>query len=203
MKKLILASNNAKKVKEIKEILEGLPIEVKSLKDEGIDIDVVEDGKTFEENAKKKAKEIYEFLLSKGKKDFIVLADDSGLEVDYLNGEPGIYSARYSGEHGNDDKNNEKLLENLEGVPKEKRGAQIVCQLSLFTDKGEYYTVRGEVRGFIIESIQGKGGFGYDPLFFYEPFNKTFGELEAEEKNKISHRGIALIKLKDTLIDLI
>ena len=184
MKKLILASNNAKKVKEIKEILEGLPIEVKSLKDEGIDIDVVEDGKTFEENAKKKAKEIYEFLLSKGKKDFIVLADDSGLE-------------------GNDDKNNEKLLENLEGVPKEKRGAQFVCQLSLFTDKGEYYTVRGEVRGFIIESIQGKGGFGYDPLFFYEPFNKTFGELEAEEKNKISHRGIALIKLKDTLIDLI
>lgn len=203
MKKLILASNNAKKVKEIKEILEGLPIEVKSLKDEGIDIDVVEDGKTFEENAKKKAKEIYEFLLSKGKKDFIVLADDSGLEVDYLNGEPGIYSARYSGEHGNDDKNNEKLLENLEGVPKEKRGAQFVCQLSLFTDKGEYYTVRGEVRGFIIESIQGKGGFGYDQLFFYEPFNKTFGELEAEEKNKISHRGIALIKLKDTLIDLI
>ena len=203
MKKLILASNNAKKVKEIKEILEGLPIEVKSLKDEGIDIDVVEDGKTFEENAKKKAKEIYEFLLSKGKKDFIVLADDSGLEVDYLNGEPGIYSARYSGEHGNDDKNNEKLLENLEGVPKEKRGAQFVCQLSLFTDKGEYYTVKGEVRGFIIESIQGKGGFGYDPLFFYEPFNKTFGELEAEEKNKISHRGIALIKLKDTLIDLI
>ena len=203
MKKLILASNNAKKVKEIKEILEGLPIEVKSLKDEGIDIDVVEDGKTFEENAKKKTKEIYEFLLSKGKKDFIVLADDSGLEVDYLNGEPGIYSARYSGEHGNDDKNNEKLLENLEGVPKEKRGAQFVCQLSLFTDKGEYYTVRGEVRGFIIESIQGKGGFGYDPLFFYEPFNKTFGELEAEEKNKISHRGIALIKLKDTLIDLI
>ena len=203
MKKLILASNNAKKVKEIKEILEGLLIEVKSLKDEGIDIDVVEDGKTFEENAKKKAKEIYEFLLSKGKKDFIVLADDSGLEVDYLNGEPGIYSARYSGEHGNDDKNNEKLLENLEGVPKEKRGAQFVCQLSLFTDKGEYYTVRGEVRGFIIESIQGKGGFGYDPLFFYEPFNKTFGELEAEEKNKISHRGIALIKLKDTLIDLI
>ena len=203
MKKLILASNNAKKVKEIKEILEGLPIEVKSLKDEGIDIDVVEDGKTFEENAKKKAKEIYEFLLSKGKKDFIVLADDSGLEVDYLNGEPGIYSARYSGEHGNDDKNNEKLLENLEGVSKEKRGAQFVCQLSLFTDKGEYYTVRGEVRGFIIESIQGKGGFGYDPLFFYEPFNKTFGELEAEEKNKISHRGIARIKLKDTLIDLI
>ena len=203
MKKLILASNNAKKVKEIKEILEGLPIEVKSLKDEGIDIDVVEDGKTFEENAKKKAKEIYEFLLSKGKKDFIVLADDAGLEVDYLNGEPGIYSAIYSGEHGNDDKNNEKLLENLEGVPKEKRGAQFVCQLSLFTDKGEYYTVRGEVRGFIIESIQGKGGFGYDPLFFYEPFNKTFGELEAEEKNKISHRGIALIKLKDTLIDLI
>ncbi len=203
MKKLILASNNAKKIKEIKEILKGLPIEVKSLKDEGIDIDVVEDGKTFEENAKKKAKEIYEFLLAKGKKDFIVLADDSGLEVDYLNGEPGIYSARYSGEHGNDDKNNEKLLENLKGVPKEKRGAQFVCQLSLFTDKGEYQAVTGEVKGFIIEELHGTGGFGYDPLFFYEPLNKTFGELGADEKNKISHRGVALNKLKEILVKLI
>lgn len=203
MKKLVIASNNEGKIKEIKKVLANLPIEVLSLKDMGLDIDVEEDGLTFEDNAKKKSVEIYKELIKKGENNFIVMSDDSGLEVDYLNGEPGIYSARYSGEHGNDDKNNEKLLENLEGVPKEKRGAQFVCQLSLFTDKGEYYTVRGEVRGFIIESIQGKGGFGYDPLFFYEPFNKTFGELEAEEKNKISHRGIALIKLKDTLIDLI
>lgn len=203
MKKLILASNNIKKVKEIQEILKDISIEVKSLADEGINIDVVEDGNTFEENAKKKAKEIYEFLLYKKQKDFIVLADDSGLEVDYLNGEPGIYSARYCGEHGNDNKNNEKLLGNLKGVPKEKRGAQFVCQLALFTDKGEYHTVRGQVTGFIIEELHGIGGFGYDPLFFYKPENKTFAELKAEEKNKISHRAVALRNLKELLVSLI
>lgn len=203
MKKLILASNNAKKIKEIQEILNELPIEVRSLKEEGIDIEVVEDGETFEENAKKKAKEIYEFLLSKGERNFIVLADDSGLAVDYLDGAPGIYSARYSGEHGDDNKNNEKLLENLKGVSKRDRGAQFICQLSLFTDKGEYYTVRGEVKGYIIEELHGGGGFGYDPLFFYEPLNKTFGELECDEKNKISHRGVALCKLKEVLLKII
>jgi len=113
VRRLILASNNKKKIKEMKEILKELDIEVKSLENENINIDVVEDGKTFEENAKKKAKEICEFLLKRGDNNFIVLADDSGLEVDYLNGEPGIYSARYAGEHGNDTKNNEKLLKNL------------------------------------------------------------------------------------------
>lgn len=122
MKKLILASNNKKKIREMKEILKEIPIEVKSLEDENIQIDVVEDGKTFEENAKKKAKEIYEFLLERGEKEFIVLADDSGIAVDYLGGDPGIYSARYAGEHGNDAKNNEKLLNNLKGVKKEERG---------------------------------------------------------------------------------
>src|SRR5471030_2609771 len=173
----------------MKEILEELNIEVKSLEDENINIDVVEDGKTFEENAKKKAKEIYEFLSKRGDADFIVLADDSGLAVNYLNGEPGIYSARYAGEHGNDSKNNEKLLKNLTGVCKENRGAKFVCQLAMFTDQGEYYKVTGEVKGHIIEEIHGEGGFGYDPLFFYEPLNKTFAQLTAEEKNEISHRG--------------
>ena len=110
MKKIILASNNAHKIEEIKKILEGLPFEIKSLKDENINIDIEEDGNTFEENAKKKASEIANFLKNRGEKEFIVMADDSGLEVDYLNGEPGIYSARYAGEHGNDKKNNEKLL---------------------------------------------------------------------------------------------
>lgn len=114
MKKLILASNNKKKIEEIKGILEDLNLEVKSLKDEGINIEVEEDGKTFKENSFKKANEIKEYLLKKGEKDFIVMADDSGLEVDYLNGEPGVYSARYAGEHGNDDKNNKKLLKVLE-----------------------------------------------------------------------------------------
>ncbi len=199
MKKLILASNNAHKIKEIQEMLSDMNIQVKSLKDENIDIDVVEDGKTFEENAKKKAKEIYEYLLKRGDNNFLVLADDSGITVDYLNGAPGIYSARYAGEHGNDSKNNEKLLENLKGVPKEKRGAQFVCQLALFTSEGKYYSVEGKVEGYIIEELQGKGGFGYDPLFFYEPFNKTFGEVSAEAKNSVSHRAAALKKLKEVM----
>ena len=199
MRRLILASNNKKKINEMKEILKELDIDVKSLENENINIDVVEDGKTFEENAKKKAKEIYEFLLERGDENFIVLADDSGLAVDYLNGEPGIYSARYSGEHGNDTKNNEKLLKNLKGVQKEDRSAKFICQLAMFTDQGEYFKVTGDVRGSIIEELHGEGGFGYDPLFFYEPLNKTFGQLTSEEKNKISHRGVALKELKKQL----
>ena len=203
MKKIILASNNKKKIKEMKEILEDFKVEVKSLEDENIDIDVVEDGETFEENAKKKAKEIYEFLLERGDKEFIVIADDSGIAVDYLGGEPGIYSARYAGEHGNDSKNNEKLLNNLKGVRKEDRGAKFICQLALFTDTGEYYKVTGEVKGYIIEEMHGEGGFGYDPMFFYEPLNKTFGELTPDEKNEISHRGVALKELRNRIVKLI
>lgn len=203
MKKLILASNNSKKIKEMKEILKDLDVEVRSLENENINIDVIEDGKTFEENAKKKAKEIYEFLLDRGDENFFVLADDSGLAVDYLNGEPGIYSARYAGEHGNDAKNNEKLLRNLEGLSKEKRGAKFICQLALFAEQGEYYKVTGEVNGYIIEELHGEGGFGYDPLFFYEPLNKTFAELTADEKNEISHRGVALKELKQIIQKLL
>lgn len=203
MKKLILASNNGKKIKEMKEILKDLDVEVRSLENENINIDVIEDGKTFEENAKKKAKEIYEFLLDRGDNNFIVLADDSGLAVDYLNGEPGIYSARYAGEHGNDAKNNEKLLRKLDGLSKEKRGAKFICQLALFTEQGEYYKVTGEVNGYIIEELHGEGGFGYDPLFFYEPLNKTFAELTANEKNEISHRGVALKELKQIIQKLL
>ncbi|RII32817.1 XTP/dITP diphosphatase [Clostridium chromiireducens] len=203
MKKLILASNNKKKIKEMKEILKDLDIEVMSLENEKIDIDVVEDGNTFEENAKKKAKEIYEYVIERGDKDFIVLADDSGLAVEYLNGEPGIYSARYAGEHGNDAKNNEKLLENLRGVEATDRTAKFICQLAMFTDQGEYFKVTGEVEGRIIEELHGEGGFGYDPLFFYEPLDKTFGELTSEEKNHISHRGVALKKLKKVISELL
>ncbi|WP_017209852.1 XTP/dITP diphosphatase [Clostridium beijerinckii] len=203
MKKLILASNNKKKIKEMKEILKEIDIEVRSLEDERINIDVVEDGKTFEENAKKKAKEIYEYLLERKDSNFIVLADDSGLEVNYLNGEPGIYSARYAGEHGNDSKNNEKLLNKLKGALKSNRGAKFICQLAMFTDKGEYFKVTGEVEGYIIEELHGDGGFGYDPLFFYEPLDKTFAELTSEEKNEISHRGKALKQLKKVINKLI
>ena len=203
MKKIILASNNAHKIEEIKKILEGLPFEIKSLKDENINIDIEEDGNTFEENAKKKASEIANFLKNRGEKEFIVMADDSGLAVDYLNGEPGIYSARYAGEHGNDKKNNEKLLKELKGVPKEKRGAQFVCQIVLVNENNKYLSIRGEVRGRILEELSGKEGFGYDPLFFYAPLNKTFGELSSEEKNSVSHRACALKELKNRIKEII
>ena len=135
MKKLVIASNNEGKIKEIKRILKELPLEVLSLRDMGIDIDVEEDGLTFEENAKKKSAEIYKELIRRGNEDFIVMSDDSGLEVDYLNGEPGVFSARYAGEHGNDKKNNEKLLLKLQGVKHEDRTARFVCQLALINDK--------------------------------------------------------------------
>lgn len=203
MKRLVLASNNKGKIVEIKKLLEKFPIEVFSLKDMGIDIDVVEDGLTFEENAKKKSVEIYKELIKRGETDFIVMSDDSGLEVDYLNGEPGVFSARYAGEHGNDKKNNEKLLNKLSGVKKEDRKARFVCELALINDKNEYFNVKGHVEGIILEKESGDSGFGYDPLFLYEPFNKSFAEMSMEEKNKISHRGIALQKAVRILESLI
>ena len=200
MKRIILASNNLKKIKEIKEILKGFPFEVYSLKDMDIDIEVEEDGLTFEENAKKKVVEIHQYLVNKGESNFIVLSDDSGLEVDCLNGEPGVYSARYAGEHGNDYKNNLKLLQEMKDFKGDERSARFVCVIAVVFEDGNVKTVRGEVEGYIIEEIKTEGGFGYDPLFFYKGFNKTFGEATPEEKNAISHRGNALKKLKDILI---
>lgn len=203
MTRLIVASNNEHKIKEIKDILHWMQLDVISLKEAGIFIDVEEDGKTFMENCYKKTKEIVDYLKSKNEKDFMVLADDSGLEVDYLNGEPGVYSARYAGEHGNSEKNNEKLLENLKGVPEEKRGANFVCSLVLMTSLGEEIKVEEKTYGIITEKYSGKDGFGYDPLFFVPEFNMTFAEMTSEQKNSISHRGKALeqliIKLKDIL----
>ncbi|NFG24531.1 XTP/dITP diphosphatase [Clostridium botulinum] len=203
MKKLILASNNIKKIKEMKDLLKDLNIEIKSLNEENINIDVEEDGSTFEENAKKKAKEIYDFLKLRNERNFLVLSDDSGLEVDYLNGAPGIYSARYAGEHGNDEKNNEKLLMELSNVTTNKRTAKFVCQIAMFDEEGRYYSITGEANGVVLEKQQGNDGFGYDPLFLYRPLNKTFAELTLEEKNNISHRGVALKKLKKTILNLI
>lgn len=199
MRKLILASNNQKKIKEIKEILSNIDLEVKSLKDENIDIDVVEDKDTFEGNARKKATEIREYLINKGNKDFIVMSDDSGLEVDYLNGAPGIYSARYAGEHGNDSKNNEKLLEELKNVKDDERKANFICVIVAVTDKGEKIVAEGKSYGVILEALSGNEGFGYDPLFFVPEYKKTFAEMTSDEKNAISHRGRALEKLKDNL----
>ena len=184
-------------------MLKDLPVEVKSLKEEGIEVDIEEDGKTFEENSKKKATEIANILKNKGCSDYIVMADDSGLEVDFLDGAPGVYSARYAGEHGNDILNNEKLLGELKGVPAERRGANFVCQLALMDSKGNYISIRGEVKGRILESLSGKDGFGYDPLFYYEPLGKSFGELTAEEKNKVSHRSVALNKFRDKIKEIL
>ena len=199
MKNLILATNNKKKVKEIKEVLKELDFEVFSLDDKGIDIYVEENGKTFEENAKKKAIEIYNFIKDKEKGEFYVLSDDSGLEVDYLNGAPGIYSARYAGEHGNDYNNNIKLLKEMENAKIEERQARFICVLALIDYQGNIKTVKGIVEGEILEELKSNEGFGYDPLFFYRPFKKNFAELSIKEKNSISHRGVALEELKKYL----
>ena len=200
MRKIVLASNNIKKIKELKEILKDYPYEIYSLKDMNIDIEVEEDGLTFEENAKKKAVETHQYLLNKGEKGFIVLSDDSGLEVDCLNGAPGIYSASYAGEHGNDYNNNIKLLKEMKHLKGDDRRARFVCVIAVVFEDGSIKSVRGEVEGTIIEELKTEGGFGYDPLFFYKGFNKTFGEATPEEKNEISHRGNALKKLKEILI---
>ncbi len=199
MKSLILATNNNKKVKEMKDMLEGLDIEVFSLSDKNINIEVEEDGATFEENAKKKSVEIYKLLIQNNEENFYVLADDSGLEVDYLNGKPGIYSARYAGEHGNDYNNNMKLLKDMINARPEERNARFVCVLALTDSKGKVEIIRGDVEGEILEELATEGGFGYDPLFYYKPLGKSFAEISISEKNKVSHRGKALKRLKELL----
>jgi XTP/dITP diphosphohydrolase len=194
MKRLIIASNNSHKIKEIKAILAEFPFKVVSLKEAGIDVDVEEDGSTFMENAYKKSYEIFKIA-----ENSMVLSDDSGLMVDALDGAPGVYSARFAGEHGNDSKNNEKLLKLLQGKSFEERGAKFVSAIVLIIDKDKVIKVEGEIKGYIKESLAGIGGFGYDPLFLVPECNKTFGELSEEEKNEISHRARALQKLKEEL----
>lgn len=184
--KIILASNNKHKVDEIKTILNKYGIEVLSLKEVGIEVEVEEDGTTFEENALKKASEICKLT------KLPCIADDSGLEVFALNGAPGVYSARFAGEHGNYKKNNQKLLELLKDVPYDKRDARFVTVIAFVTDDGDKILARGEVFGKIAFEEKGENGFGYDPLFIYPELNKTFAQLSPEEKNKISHRRRAL-----------
>lgn len=189
MKKVVVASNNDHKIKEIKEILKELPFEIMSLKEAGIDIDVEESGSTFTENAYIKAKEIYEAISNE---DYFVLADDSGIAVDVLGGAPGVYSARYAGEHGNSRKNNDKLLQELKGKTLEDRKARFVCAMVLIGPNGDVIKVQGEVEGYVIEEEKGRDGFGYDPIFYVPQYNKTFAEMSSEEKNSISHRSKAL-----------
>ena len=192
--KLVIASNNAHKVTEIKAILGDYYEEILSLRDAGINIDVEEDADTFEGNAYKKAAEVFAVADADA-----VLSDDSGLEVDALNGAPGVYSARYAGEGHDDQANNEKLLENMKDVPQDKRTCRFVSAVALVRKEGEPVVVRGAVEGRLLYAAEGSNGFGYDPLFFYEPFNKSFAQLTAEEKNAVSHRKRALEALREKL----
>lgn len=194
MKRLIIASNNAHKVKEIKDMLKEFHFEVLSLEDAGIDIEVEEDQDTFMGNAYKKAFEIYETLDEEEKENTLVLSDDSGLAVDHLKGAPGVYSARYAGVAHDDDRNNEKLLKELQDVPEDKRGAQFVTAMVLL-GKDLDLRVLGEAKGRILHGLTGKGGFGYDPLFHSDDLGKSFGVASSEEKNRVSHRGNALQNL--------
>ncbi len=191
MKKLIIATNNANKVREIKAIFQGIYDEVLSLKEAGISLEVEEDGVTFEQNAVKKA------VAAAQLSGCDTLADDSGLCVDALGGAPGVYSARYAGPHAVDALNNEKLLSALQGV--KDRGAKFVSVVAL-SRGDEVITATGEVCGEIAEQASGSGGFGYDPLFFLPELGQTFGELPAEIKNQLSHRARALHALREKLL---
>ena len=191
--KIVFASGNEGKVKEIREMLEGMGIELVSLTDYKGVPEIVEDGKTFLENALKKAKVISGFTGE------TVLADDSGLQVDVLGGEPGIYSARYAGEKATDDDNINLLLARLKNIPQEKRTAFFCCALVLYRTNGSYDCFESKWQGLIIDDRRGNNGFGYDPVFFLPELNKTAAELPPEIKNKVSHRGQAFAKLKNTL----
>ncbi len=185
--KIVFASGNKHKIEEFGAILKKhIPeIEVISMKEAGIVDDIVEDGGSFEENAMIKARAVAKY-------GYIGVADDSGIVVDALGGAPGIYSARYAGEHGNDKKNNQKLLADMQGI--DNRAGAFVCTIACAFPEGSPYNdfcVRGECKGTVLNEERGEGGFGYDPLFFVNEYGKTYAELLPEEKNKISHRAIA------------
>ena len=189
---VIAATGNEHKLRELRSIMEKFGLKVISQKEAGFgDIDVVEDGETFEENSFKKANEIMKLS---GK---ICVADDSGLSVDFLDGAPGVYSARYAGEHKSDLDNNDKLLKELEGVS--DRGAKFVSVVTMVYPDGRVLSARGECPGQILTAPRGNGGFGYDPLFLPDGLDQTFAETDQETKNTVSHRARALAKLEDLL----
>jgi XTP/dITP diphosphohydrolase len=191
--KIIFATGNEGKMKEVRSILADLGLEVLSLKEAGIDIDIEENGTTFEENAMIKANAIHNIT------NCIVLADDSGLEVDYLDKAPGIYSARYMGEDTSYDIKNNKILELLKDVPNEKRTARFVCAIAAVLPNGKVFTTRGTIEGIIGYEIEGENGFGYDPIFYLPEYKCTTAQLSMDLKNKLSHRGKALQAMKEIL----
>ena len=192
-KRIVFATGNAGKMREIREILADMDLEVVSMAEIGADIAIEENGTTFEENAAIKARAVGKVCGE------IVLADDSGLEVDYLNKEPGIYSARYMGEDTPYSIKNASIIQRLEGVPEEERTARFVCAIAAFFPDGEEVVTHGEIEGRIDYEEKGSNGFGYDPIFFVPEFGRTTAELSDEEKNSVSHRGRALRKMKDEL----
>lgn len=195
MRKLVLSTSNKNKVNEIREILKDLPVEILSKEEIGLGhLEVVEDGDTLESNSLKKARALKELT------PYMVMADDSGLFVDALNGEPGIYSSRYGGEDGNDKLNNETLLRNLKD---KDRTAAFRSVIALIDENGNEYVMQGICRGSLLEEEKGSGGFGYDPLFVPEGYHKSFAEMPYEVKNSISHRRRAIDGLREVLAGLL
>ena len=193
-RKVIFATGNAGKMKEIRLILSDLDIELLSMKEAGIEVDIVEDGTSFEENAIIKAKTIMELTGE------ITLADDSGLEVDYLNKEPGIYSARYMGEKTPYNIKNKSIIDRLEGVRGQDRSARFVCVIAAAFPDGRVLTTRGTIEGLIGYEEKGDNGFGYDPIVYIPQYNATTAQLTSQIKNVISHRGKALEQMKEELL---
>ncbi|SHO54123.1 XTP/dITP diphosphatase [Anaerocolumna xylanovorans] len=197
MHRIIFATGNEGKMKEIRMILKDLDCQVLSMKEAGIEADIVEDGTTFEENAIIKAKAIMELSGN------IVLADDSGLEVDAMDKAPGVYSARFMGEDTSYDIKNNYILEQLKGLPEEKRSARFVSVIACAFPDGRIFTTRGVFEGFIGDKISGENGFGYDPIFWVPEFGCTSAELPPEVKNAVSHRGKALGSMKEKLKEML
>ncbi|KAA3636251.1 MAG: XTP/dITP diphosphatase [Calditrichaeota bacterium] len=192
---LVLATNNEDKIKEIKHLLDDLPITILT-RDDFLEFpDVEETGETLEDNALLKAKAIFEFT------DIPALADDTGLEVDALNGAPGVYSARFAGDNVTYKDNNLKLIKELQDIPDDKRTAQFRCVMALAWSEDNIEVVNGIVEGVIANELKGDKGFGYDPLFYYPPSQKRFSEMTTEEKNIISHRGKALQEIRTVIIN--
>lgn len=194
-KRIIFATGNENKMKEIREIMADCGLEILSIKEAALEADVIEDGTTFEENACKKVTEI-----AKLAPEDIILADDSGLEIDYLNKEPGIYSARYMGENTSYEIKNQQLLYRLTGVEKEQRSARFVCAIAAAAPGSEAFTTRGTIEGYIGWQPAGTNGFGYDPIFYVDTYGCSTAELSIEQKNALSHRGNALRAMKKELV---
>ena len=193
-RRIIFATGNKDKMKEIRQILADLGMEIISMKEAGVDIDIVEDGMSFEENAEIKARSVSRVLTND-----IVLADDSGLEIDYLDKAPGIYSARFAGEDTSYDIKNRIFLDRLEGVPDDERTARFVCAVAAVFPDGTSCTVRETIEGQIAHEIAGDNGFGYDPIFYVPEYGSTTAQMDPEQKNLLSHRGKALRAMKRIL----